>query len=148
MSYPVVLFFDQLCKLFILQEILVVAIGKSVLRIDTTKVRKGVEFSAEEPLVCPLDKLIDGVQLVGKHEGEVTDLSMCQWMTTRLVSASKDGTVCHVPTLFLLVIVSNYKTVSLSLTHTLAHTHCVCLSQITHAHTHTHNTYVFYFCHI
>ncbi|XP_010676123.2 enhancer of mRNA-decapping protein 4 [Beta vulgaris subsp. vulgaris] len=75
------------------QEILVVAIGKSVLRIDTTKVRKGVEFSAEEPLVCPLDKLIDGVQLVGKHEGEVTDLSMCQWMTTRLVSASKDGTI-------------------------------------------------------
>lgn len=75
------------------QEILVVAIGKSVLKIDTTKVRKGVEFSAEEPLVCPLDKLIDGVQLVGKHEGEVTDLSMCQWMTTRLVSASKDGTI-------------------------------------------------------
>lgn len=75
------------------QEILVVAIGKSVLKIDTTKVRKGVEFSAEEPLVCSLDKLIDGVQLVGKHEGEVTDLSMCQWMTTRLVSASKDGTI-------------------------------------------------------
>ncbi|KAL2945022.1 Enhancer of mRNA-decapping protein 4 [Bienertia sinuspersici] len=75
------------------QEILVVAIGRSVLKIDTTKVRKNVEFSAEEPLVCPLDKLIDGVQLVGKHEGEVTDLSMCQWMTTRLVSASKDGTI-------------------------------------------------------
>ncbi|XP_057545386.1 enhancer of mRNA-decapping protein 4-like isoform X2 [Amaranthus tricolor] len=75
------------------QEILVVAIGKSVLRIDTTKVHKGVEFSAEEPFVCPLDKLINGVQLVGKHEGEVTDLSMCQWMTTRLVSASKDGTI-------------------------------------------------------
>lgn len=84
-------------KLLFLQEILVVAIGKSVLRIDTTKVHKGVEFSAEEPFVCPLDKLINGVQLVGKHEGEVTDLSMCQWMTTRLVSASKDGTVCHLP---------------------------------------------------
>ncbi|XP_057545381.1 enhancer of mRNA-decapping protein 4-like [Amaranthus tricolor] len=75
------------------QEILVVAVGKSVLRIDSTKVHKGVEFSAEEPSVCPLDKLINGVQLVGKHEGEVTDLSMCQWMTTRLVSASKDGTI-------------------------------------------------------
>ena len=68
-----------------------------MLRIDSTKVHKGVEFSAEEPSVCPLDKLINGVQLVGKHEGEVTDLSMCQWMTTRLVSASKDGTVCHLP---------------------------------------------------
>lgn len=73
------------------------AIGKSVLKIDTTKVRKGVDFSGEDALVCPLDKLIDGVQLVGKHEGEVTDLSMCQWMTTRLVSASKDGTVCQLP---------------------------------------------------
>ncbi|XP_058218921.1 enhancer of mRNA-decapping protein 4-like isoform X2 [Rhododendron vialii] len=75
------------------QEVLVVGIGKSVLRIDTTKVGKGVAYSAEEPLRCPIDKLIDGVQHVGKHDGEVTDLSMCQWMTTRLVSASTDGTI-------------------------------------------------------
>ncbi|KAL8153148.1 hypothetical protein V2J09_010908 [Rumex salicifolius] len=75
------------------QEILVVAVGENVLRIDTTKVGKGEIFSAEEPLKCPLDKLIHGIQLVGKHDGEVTDLSMCQWMTTRLVSASKDGTI-------------------------------------------------------
>ena len=76
------------------QEILVVSIGKHVLRIDTTKVGRGEVFSAEAPLQCPLDKLIDGVQIVGKHDGEVTDLSMCQWMTTRLVSSSVDGTVC------------------------------------------------------
>ncbi|KAG9448788.1 hypothetical protein H6P81_008753 [Aristolochia fimbriata] len=75
------------------QEILVVGIGKRVLRIDTTKIGKGETFSAEEPLKCPIEKLIDGVQFVGKHDGEVTDLSMCQWMTTRLVSASTDGTV-------------------------------------------------------
>ncbi|ESQ48693.1 hypothetical protein EUTSA_v10019903mg [Eutrema salsugineum] len=75
------------------QEILVVSIGKHVLRIDTTKVGRGEVFSAEAPLQCPLDKLIDGVQIVGKHDGEVTDLSMCQWMTTRLVSSSVDGTV-------------------------------------------------------
>ncbi|GMH14482.1 hypothetical protein Nepgr_016323 [Nepenthes gracilis] len=75
------------------QEILVVAVGKSILRIDTTKVGKGEVVTAEEPLICPLDKLIDGIQFVGKHDGEVTDLSMCQWMTTRLVSASKDGTI-------------------------------------------------------
>ncbi|XP_059667172.1 enhancer of mRNA-decapping protein 4-like isoform X2 [Cornus florida] len=75
------------------QEILVVAIGNHILKIDTTKVRKGEEFSAETPLKCPIDKLIDGVQLVGKHNGEVTELSMCQWMTTRLASASTDGTV-------------------------------------------------------
>ncbi|XP_024966373.1 enhancer of mRNA-decapping protein 4-like isoform X2 [Cynara cardunculus var. scolymus] len=46
------------------QEVLVVGIGKRILRLDTTK-----------------------------HDGEVTDLSMCQWMTTRLVSASVDGTI-------------------------------------------------------
>ncbi|KAL0362972.1 UNVERIFIED_CONTAM: Enhancer of decapping protein 4 [Sesamum calycinum] len=75
------------------QEVLVVGIGKRVLKIDTTKVGKGEKFSAEEPLKCPIDKLIDGIQLVGSHDGEVTDLSMCQWMTTRLVSASVDGTI-------------------------------------------------------
>ncbi|KAG7028301.1 Enhancer of mRNA-decapping protein 4 [Cucurbita argyrosperma subsp. argyrosperma] len=75
------------------QEVLVVGFGKSVLRIDTTKVGKGESFSAEAPLKFSLDKLIDGVQLVGKHDGEVTELSMCQWMTSRLVSASMDGTI-------------------------------------------------------
>ncbi|XP_047341434.1 enhancer of mRNA-decapping protein 4-like [Impatiens glandulifera] len=75
------------------QEVLVVGVGKRVLRIDTTKVGKGEVYSAEEPLKCPIDKLLEGVQLVGTHEGEVTDLSMCQWMTTRLVSASTDGTI-------------------------------------------------------
>jgi len=57
----------------IVQEILFVAIGKSVLRIDSTKVGKGANFDAE-PLQCPMDKLIDGIQLVGMHEGEVIDL--------------------------------------------------------------------------
>ncbi|KAI3703761.1 hypothetical protein L1987_73956 [Smallanthus sonchifolius] len=75
------------------QEVLVVGIGKRVLRIDTTKVGRGEVYSAEEPLICPVDKLINGVQFVGNHDGEVTDLSMCQWMTTRLVSASVDGTI-------------------------------------------------------
>ncbi|XP_021620510.1 enhancer of mRNA-decapping protein 4 isoform X2 [Manihot esculenta] len=75
------------------QEILMVAIGNRILKIDTIKVGKGEGFSAEKPLNCSIDKLIDGVQLVGKHEGEVTELSMCQWMTTRLASASVDGTV-------------------------------------------------------
>ncbi|KAJ6802908.1 enhancer of mRNA-decapping protein 4-like [Iris pallida] len=75
------------------QEVLIVAIGNLVLRIDTTKVGRGKAFSAEEPLKCPVEKLIDGVQFIGKHEGEVTDLSISQWMTTRLASASKDGTV-------------------------------------------------------
>ncbi|RZC45989.1 hypothetical protein C5167_038938 [Papaver somniferum] len=75
------------------QEVLVVAIGKHILKIDTTRVGKGQTISSDEPLKCPVEKLLDGVQLVGKHETEVTDLSMCQWMTTRLASASTDGMV-------------------------------------------------------
>ncbi|KAK4254538.1 hypothetical protein QN277_009909 [Acacia crassicarpa] len=75
------------------QEILMVAIGNRILKIDAMKVGKGEAFSAEEPLKCSIDKLIDGVQLVGKHDGDVTELSMCQWMKSRLASASTDGTV-------------------------------------------------------
>ncbi|XP_039025630.1 enhancer of mRNA-decapping protein 4-like isoform X2 [Hibiscus syriacus] len=75
------------------QEILMVAIGNRILKIDTMKVGKLEGFSAEEPLKCSVDKLIDGVQFVGKHDGEITELSMCQWLTTRLASASVDGTV-------------------------------------------------------
>ncbi|XP_071701630.1 enhancer of mRNA-decapping protein 4-like [Rutidosis leptorrhynchoides] len=75
------------------QEVLVVGIGKRILKVDTTKVGRGEVYSAEEPLKCHVDKLINGIQFVGNHDGEVTDLSMCQWMTTRLVSASVDGTI-------------------------------------------------------
>ncbi|KAF3451917.1 hypothetical protein FNV43_RR08013 [Rhamnella rubrinervis] len=75
------------------QEILMVAIDNHILKIDTTKVGKGKMFSAEEPLKCLIDKLVDGVQLVGNHDGEITELSMCQWMKSRLASASVDGTV-------------------------------------------------------
>lgn len=70
-----------------------VAIDNRILKIDTTKVGKGKMFSAEEPLKCPIDKLVDGVQIVGSHDGEITELSMCQWMKSRLASASVDGTV-------------------------------------------------------
>lgn len=70
-------------------------IGNNVLRIDIPKVGRGTEFSADEPLKCPLEQLVDGVQLVGRHDAEVSDLSISQWMTTRLASASNDGTVCR-----------------------------------------------------
>jgi len=79
---------------FDIQEILMVAIGNRILKIDSMKAGKGETFSAEEPLKCSIDKLIDGVHLVGKHDGNVTELSMCQWMKSRLASASADGTVC------------------------------------------------------
>ncbi|KAI4981635.1 hypothetical protein ZWY2020_022127 [Hordeum vulgare] len=75
------------------QELLFVGIRNCVLRIDTTKVGRGRDFTAEEPIKCHLDDLIDGVRLVGRHDGDVTDLSISQWMTTRLASGSNDGTV-------------------------------------------------------
>ncbi|KAF5472601.1 hypothetical protein F2P56_009306 [Juglans regia] len=75
------------------QEILMVAIGCYILKIDNTKVGKGEVFSAKKPLKCSIDELIDGIQLVGKHDHEVTELSMCQWITSHLASASIDGSV-------------------------------------------------------
>ncbi|KAG6519803.1 hypothetical protein ZIOFF_023312 [Zingiber officinale] len=75
------------------QEIMFVGIGVYVLKIDINKVGRGKEFLAEEPLKCPIEKIIEGVQIIGKHDGEVTDLSISQWMVTRLASSSKDGTV-------------------------------------------------------
>ncbi|XVF79510.1 hypothetical protein PTKIN_Ptkin14bG0228800 [Pterospermum kingtungense] len=77
------------------QEILVAGIGKYILRIDTMKVGKSEVYStdAPTPLQCSIDKLIDGIQLIGKHDGEITHVSTCQWMNTRLVSASRDGTI-------------------------------------------------------
>ncbi|XP_058114758.1 enhancer of mRNA-decapping protein 4-like isoform X2 [Magnolia sinica] len=86
-------FHPHICWHPITQEILVVTIGNRILKIDITKVGKDEVFTAEKPIKCPVEKLIDGIQLVGKHEGEVTDLSMCHWMITRLVSASTDGMV-------------------------------------------------------
>lgn len=85
-----------------------VGVGKRVLRIDTTKVAKCGVPSAEDPIKCPVEKLIDGVQFVGEHDGEVTDLSMCQGMiTTRLVSASMDGTVSFFPFCWLCLVNCN-----------------------------------------
>ncbi|XP_042419624.1 enhancer of mRNA-decapping protein 4-like [Zingiber officinale] len=86
-------FHPRVCWHSHMQEILFVAIGNYVLKIDTIKLGRGKDFSAEEPVKCPVEKPIDGVQLVGKHDAEVTDLSISQWMITRLVSGSKDGMV-------------------------------------------------------
>ncbi|XP_031491745.1 enhancer of mRNA-decapping protein 4-like [Nymphaea colorata] len=87
------LFHPRVCWHTHKQEILMVGIGNSVFGIDTMKVTKGKFFSEEELIRCPLDKPIDGIYCIGKHDGDVTDLSICQWMSSRLASASKDGTV-------------------------------------------------------
>ncbi|KAI4365006.1 hypothetical protein MLD38_021031 [Melastoma candidum] len=75
------------------QEVLMVALGNRIFKVDTNKAVKKKSFSAEEPLKCPANKLLKGVQIVGKHDALITDLSMCQMMPCRLASASTDGVV-------------------------------------------------------
>ncbi|KAF6142276.1 hypothetical protein GIB67_039983 [Kingdonia uniflora] len=99
---------SRVCWHFPKQGCLVVGYGKYVLKIDMGKIGKDESFSITDPLICPVENLIGGVQLVGMHDSEVTDLSMCQWMTNRLVSASKDGTVCTLFFIFLRTDFINY----------------------------------------
>lgn len=79
-----------------LQDVLLVGVGKYVLKIDVPKARYSARSggtSYEEPIKFHVENPIEGVYCMGKHNGEVTDLSTNQWITTRLASASKDGTV-------------------------------------------------------
>ncbi|MCO5547875.1 hypothetical protein L7F22_001327 [Adiantum nelumboides] len=76
------------------EDLIVVGLENYVLTVDIKKVRQCAPpdgFSVEQPILCPVDSPIEGVYCAGKHLKEVTDLSTSQW--TRLVSASKDGTV-------------------------------------------------------
>eukprot|EP00250_Pteridium_aquilinum_P015575 c22652_g1_i1 orf=175-4566(+) len=75
------------------EDLIVVGMNKYVITVDMKKVRQCAPdgFTAEQPVLCPVDTPIEGVYCVGKHLNDVTDLSASQW--TRLVSASKDGTV-------------------------------------------------------
>lgn len=78
------------------QDVLLVGVGKYVLKIDVTKARYAARSGGtlyEEPIKFHVENPIEGVYCIGKHNGEVTDLSIDQWLTTRLASASKDGTV-------------------------------------------------------
>lgn len=79
-----------------LQEILLVGVGKYVLKIDVTKARYAARSggtSYDEPIKFHVENPIEGVSCMGKHNGEVTDLSISQWLITRLASSSNDGTV-------------------------------------------------------
>ncbi|KAH9312777.1 hypothetical protein KI387_027812, partial [Taxus chinensis] len=76
------------------QDVLVVGIGKYVLKIDVTKARLAARTGgavSEEPIKFNVESPVEGVYCMGKHDGDVTDLSISQW--TRWASASKDGMV-------------------------------------------------------
>lgn len=75
---------------------LVVGIGKYILAIDINKVRLAAPpgvFNSEEPLVCSVMKLPDGINIVGEHEEDVTDLSIPLFVSNHTASASYDGLV-------------------------------------------------------
>lgn len=76
------------------QDVLVVGIGKYVLKIDIGKARlasRSGGAASEEPIKFNVENPVEGVSCMGRHDGDVTDLSICQ--RTCWVSASKDGTV-------------------------------------------------------
>lgn len=76
------------------QEILFVSFGNCILRINAKKAGSGKGSSVDNPIKVTINTLNKRIHWVGKHDGEVTDLSMYYWLTTRLASASTDGTVC------------------------------------------------------
>lgn len=78
------------------QDVLEVAIGKFVLSIDVVKVQQAAPqggFLADQPLKCPVDNPLEGVHVVGAHNGTVNDLAVPFFSTFRVASASQDGTM-------------------------------------------------------
>jgi enhancer of mRNA-decapping protein 4 len=87
-----------------MQDVLVVAIGKFVLTIDIGKVQQKAPpggFSAEQPIVCQVESPLEGVHVVGTHEEDVNDLAVPSFGSSCVASASQDGTVSYVLSLFL-----------------------------------------------
>ncbi len=85
------------------QDVLVVAIGKFVLTIDVGKVRQKAPpggFNARQPIVCEVESPLEGVQVVGAHEEQVTDLAVPSFVSSCVASASQDGTVSQALSIF------------------------------------------------
>ncbi len=78
------------------QDVLVVGIGKYVLTIDVEKVRQKAPhevFNGKPPIVCEVESPLEGVEVVGAHEEQVTDLAVPSFVSSHVASASQDGTV-------------------------------------------------------
>ncbi|XP_040374951.1 enhancer of mRNA-decapping protein 4-like [Rosa chinensis] len=73
-------------------EVLVVWVGKRFYKLLLLKLQRVKSLLLRILLSFLLKNLLMGSNLL-VNMMEVTDLSMCQWMTTRLVSASMDGTI-------------------------------------------------------
>jgi len=85
------------------QDILVVAIGKFVLRIDVGKVQQKPPpggFNGQRPIVCEVERPLEGVEVVGAHEEQVTDLAVPSFVSSHVASASQDGTVSQALSIF------------------------------------------------
>ncbi|XP_024397428.1 enhancer of mRNA-decapping protein 4 isoform X1 [Physcomitrium patens] len=78
------------------EDVLEVAIGPYVLSIDVGKVQQAAPpggFLVDQPLQCQVENPVEGVCVVGGHDGTVTDLAVPSFSTSRVASASQDGTV-------------------------------------------------------
>lgn len=83
-----------------MQDVLEVAIGPYVLSIDVGKVQEAAPpggFLVDQPLQCQVENPVEGVCVVGGHDGTVTDLAVPSFSTSRVASASQDGTVRGYP---------------------------------------------------
>ena len=73
-----------------------VGINKYIITIDIERVKQTAApsgFVAEEPVLCNVDRPIEGIYCSTEHEDEITDISSCYQSRSLLASASKDGTV-------------------------------------------------------
>ena len=79
-------------------------INNYLLKVDVAKLRStapGGVFSEDDHVKCHIDSLARGVYCIGKHDGEVTDLSIYHWGMTYLPLVSTDGMVCKLVFIFI-----------------------------------------------
>lgn len=86
----------RVCWNLQMKDVLEVAIGKVVLSINVLKLQQAAPqggFLADQPLKCQVDKPLEGVRVVGAHNGNVTDLAVPSFSSFKVASASEDGTM-------------------------------------------------------
>jgi WD40 repeat protein len=90
----------------------VVAIGKYVVTMDLGKIQTNAPaegFSVNQPLICDLERPMDGISVLGSHEEDVSDVAVSHGSSPWIASCSLDGTVFALyPVSFNLLLLSIY----------------------------------------
>jgi hypothetical protein len=94
----------------------VVAIGKYVVTMDLGKIQTNAPaegFSVNQPLICDLERPMDGISVLGSHEEDVSDVAVSHGSSPWIASCSLDGTVFALyPVSFNLLLCSLYLFIS------------------------------------